>query len=238
VRALYWAGCTFRLRLPEVVEDHLGLLSELGVDVVELSEEGCCGDPLRLSGLAEGFRLNAVKVAERIGALDVDALITGCAGCYRSFKDYAELKLGIPRVLHLAHVAADLMPKLSGEGAERVAYHDPCELGRLSGVYEEPRRALAKVAEVVEPLTSRGEAMCCGGGGGLWSTAPELSLAVAEARLARDVEPLGVSKLATACPACLLNLRIAAARREASTGRRLEVVDLGSYLLHKLRVGR
>ena len=237
MRALYWAGCTLRRRLPEVVEDHLDLLSRLGVDVVELSEEGCCGSPLRLSGLVEGFRLNAARVAERIEALDVDALITGCASCYRSFRGYAELKLGVRRVLHLAHVAADLMPELRG-GAEGVAYHDPCELGRLSGVYEEPRRALAKVAEVVEPLTSREGAMCCGGGGGLWSTAPELSLAVAEARLARDVEPLGVSKLVTACPACLLNLRVAAARREASGGGRLEVVDLGSYLLHRLRGGR
>jgi len=134
-------------------------------------------------------------------------------------------------------VAAELMPSLEERG-ERVAYHDPCELGRLSGVFEEPRRALLKVASLVEPLTTRGEATCCGGGGGLWSMAPELALAMAEARLARDVEPLGVSKLVTACPACLLNLKIAAAKRETLTNKEVEVVDLGSYLLAKLRGAR
>ncbi|MCX8205244.1 MAG: hypothetical protein N3H31_06310, partial [Candidatus Nezhaarchaeota archaeon] len=72
----------------------------------------------------------------------------------------------------------------------------------------------------------------------LWSMEPELSLAMAEVRLARDVEPLGVSKLITACPACQLNLGIASSRRKAVLGRGLEVLDLGSYLLAKLREGR
>lgn len=235
MRALYWAGCTLRRRLPSVAEDQAALLSALGVEVVRLEKEGCCGDVLHLAGMRESFEENARRVASRLGRAGVDAVVTGCAGCYRAFRSYAELGLDLPPVLHLAHVAAELMPTLGGE--ERVAYHDPCELGRLSGVYEEPRRAISKAALLVEPLRTRGEAACCGAGGGLWSVEPELSLAMAEARLVGDVEPLKVSKLITACPACLLNLSIAARRREA-VGVALEVADLGSYLLSRLRGAR
>jgi len=235
MKVLYWAGCTFRRRLPEVVEDHVELLSRLGVEVVRLSDEGCCGDPLHLAGLVDEFEANAAKVAGRLRGLDVDALVTGCAGCYRAFRSYEEPGLELPRVLHLVHVAAELMPTLDDGGLEKVAYHDPCELGRLSRVFEEPRRALRRAAVLVEPLTSREEAMCCGGGGGLWSTAPEVALAAAEVRLARDVEPTEAAVLVTACPACLLNLKIAAARRAEAAGRSVEVLDLGSYLLARLR---
>lgn len=239
MKVLYWAGCTFRRRLPEVVEDQVELLSTLGVEVVRLSDEGCCGDFLHLAGMVDEFRRNALRIAERLRGLHVDALITGCAGCYRAFKSYGELGLETPPILHLVHLAAELTPSLdSASRSERVAYHDPCELGRLSGVYEEPRRAIAKVASLIEPLTAKGEAMCCGGGGGMWSNAPELSLAMARLRIARDVEPLGVSKLITSCPACLLNLRIASARRELEAGRGLEVVDIGSFILSKLREAR
>lgn len=236
MKVLYWAGCTLRRRLPSLAEEHVELLSALGVEVVRLSREGCCGDLLHLAGLRGEFVKNASRVVEGLGRLDVDAVVTGCAGCYYAFnKLYAEAGLDVPRVLHLAHVAASLMPMLSRE--EAVAYHDPCKLGRLSGVFEEPRKAISKAASLVELLTAGKEAACCGGGG-LWPVEPELSLAMAEVRLARDVEPLGLSKLVTACPVCLLNLRIASSRREAATGRGVEVVDLGSYLLARLRGGR
>ncbi|MCX8205089.1 MAG: (Fe-S)-binding protein, partial [Candidatus Nezhaarchaeota archaeon] len=149
MRVLYWAGCTFRRRLPSVAEDQVKLLSELGAEVLRLSSEGCCGDILYLAGLGEEFRGNALRVAGRLREVGVDALVTGCAGCYHAFKHYAELKISLPPVLHLAHVAAELLPTLSSR-EERVAYHDPCELGRLSGVLEEPRRAILKVASLVE----------------------------------------------------------------------------------------
>ncbi|MEM4699726.1 MAG: (Fe-S)-binding protein [Candidatus Nezhaarchaeales archaeon] len=234
MRVLYWAGCTLRRRLPSVVEEHVELLSALGVEVVRLGREGCCGDVLYLAGLREEFAKNASRVAEGLRGLGADAVVTGCAGCYHAFKLYAEAGLDVPQVLHLAHVAADLMPTLSG--GERVAYHDPCKLGRLSGVFEEPRRAISKVASLVEPLTAGRGAACCGGGG-LWLLEPELSLAMAEVRLARDVEPLRPAKLVTACPVCLLNLSIASSRRQGAAGAWVEVVDLGSYLLARLRGG-
>ncbi|RLF11647.1 MAG: hypothetical protein DRJ98_02965 [Thermoprotei archaeon] len=232
---LYWAGCTFRYRFPEVVEDHLKLLEKLGFRTKRLTRELCCGDPLLLMGKSREFKDNAVKVSKLLRENNVDFVVTECAGCYHAFKAYEKVSVELPPIRHLSQVAAEALRKTSiSNQKEKVAYHDPCELGRMSGVYDEPREALRAVAELVEPLTSKDMAMCCGGGGGLWALAPELCLTIAEIRLERDVEPIGVSKLVTACPACLLNLSIAAERRKALTNRGVEVVDLGSYLLSRL----
>jgi Fe-S oxidoreductase len=47
-------------------------------------------------------------------------------------------------------------------------YHDPCNLGRGSGLYEQPRELLrAAVTQFVEMTPNRQMNYCCGGGGGL-----------------------------------------------------------------------
>jgi Fe-S oxidoreductase len=49
-----------------------------------------------------------------------------------------------------------------------VTYHDPCQLGRNGGIYEEPRTILNKVVNDFRELTPNREYnWCCGGGGGL-----------------------------------------------------------------------
>jgi Fe-S oxidoreductase len=49
-----------------------------------------------------------------------------------------------------------------------VTYHDPCNLGRGAGLYEEPRELLrAAVMNYIEMTPTRGMNYCCGGGGGL-----------------------------------------------------------------------
>lgn len=237
MKVLFWAGCTFRYRFPELVREHLKLLKILNYEVKQLSMEGCCGDPLLLMGADDLFKENAIKTSNLLNKVSVNLIITECAGCYHAFKVYEELGLSLPRLRHLSQVIYESLGRLPTPSLrERVAYHDPCELGRICGVYEEPREALKAVAEFVELKASRSEAVCCGGGGGLWPLAPELSLTIAEARLERDVEPLGASKLATACPTCMLNLSIAVERRRAKLGKAVEIVDLASYILSKLEV--
>ncbi len=49
-----------------------------------------------------------------------------------------------------------------------VTYHDSCNLGRNSGLFEEPRRILrAVVSDFREMTPNRERSICCGGGGGL-----------------------------------------------------------------------
>ncbi len=48
-----------------------------------------------------------------------------------------------------------------------VTYHDPCKLGRLGGLYDEPRRILKSVCKDFREMEPNKEmSVCCGGGGG------------------------------------------------------------------------
>ena len=58
-----------------------------------------------------------------------------------------------------------------------VTYHDPCDLGRKSDVYDAPRRILRRIPglTLVEMVENRDNAHCCGGGGNLESHNAELA---------------------------------------------------------------
>jgi len=70
------------------------------------------------------------------------------------------------------------------EDKEIVNYHDPCHLGRYSGIYEEPREVIKLLGgKIVESLFNRENAYCCGGGGGVRANFPELAKAIAKKRV-------------------------------------------------------
>jgi Fe-S oxidoreductase len=238
---LYFAGCTTRARYSDDIESHIDLLRMLGFNVKTLQNERCCGDPLILTGDEENARKIARKNADDFSAAKVDLIATECAGCYRVLAlEYPKLGVKMPKVRHMSQVLAENIGKLKlKEGAprEKVAYHDPCELGRLSGEYDAPRKIIAKVAELVEPQATRVESRCCGAGGAMFAAEPELSIKMAENRIRKDIEPLGVAKVITSCPSCLFNLTVGASRREAETGKAIEVLDLSSYVYSKLKEG-
>jgi Fe-S oxidoreductase len=75
---------------------------------------------------------------------------------------------------------------------------------------------------LVEMPLNRNRARCCGAGGGMWSYNNSVALNSASERLEKDVAPLGVSALVTACPTCHLNFRFAATKRQIG----IKVLDL------------
>ncbi|RLF14797.1 MAG: hypothetical protein DRJ97_05565 [Thermoprotei archaeon] len=237
---LYWVGCTTGVRFPEVAKAVVELLRLSGVNFTVLGErEGCCGDPLFLAGLWDNAKREAEKVLKTVKEGGYSVLLTACAGCYHAFAVHYPELLGIELPCEVLHVS-QLLYRLAREGELRlgelrvkVAYHDPCELGRLSGVYEEPRRALKSIPglELVEPKLAREKSRCCGGGGGLWAYRNEVSMNAAELRLTRDIKPLGVDKLVTACPACYMNFKYTSIDRSIP----IEVVDLAELTLEAAR---
>jgi heterodisulfide reductase subunit D len=234
--ALLWVGCTTGVRLPEAAKACVELLRLAGLDFAVLGpEEGCCGDPLILLGMwreAEGVASKALEAVRRRG---YKLLITPCAGCYHAFTiHYPELlKVELPcEVLHLSQALERLIEdgRLQLRGLKaKVGYHDPCELGRLSGVYEPPRRVLKSIEglELLEPRLTREKSRCCGGGGGLWGYKNWVSMNAAELRLRRDFEPLGVERLVTACPACYMNFKYTSLDRSIP----IQVQDLAELIL-------
>jgi Fe-S oxidoreductase len=234
---LYWPGCTTSYRLPGIVESTAEILKKVKVDFGLLGEsETCCGLVLYLNGQRDEAAANARSVLEGFSS-SVKTLVTSCAGCYYAFSKVFS-KLGVPprfRVLHTSQLFEELIEdgRLSPcKMKERVAWHDPCDLGRHCGVYRAPRRVLEAVPglDVAHSPLNREHTLCCGGGGGVMAYDIGLAERVAAQKLEEDLAPLDAGSIVTGCPACILNLR--SATREGYP--RLDVMDLSELLVKAL----
>jgi Fe-S oxidoreductase len=109
----------------------------------------------------------------------------------------------------------------------KVAYHDPCDLGRHLNIFEPPRDLLKKVPGVtlLEFKNNRLLAKCCGGGGGLKAFNTELSGEIAYQRMLEALD-VGADIVVSACPACKANLQLAAARLRKEKKARIKVIDI------------
>ena len=204
---LYFVGCTTAQHQPEIAESTLKILKSMGEKVVVARGEVCCGYPLWAAGFRENAKQLAEENVENLKSLNIKRVVTSCPECYLALKErYREW--GVPVDLEVFHIAEYLDKRRfklrpSKKLSMSVVYHDPCHLGRRAGIYDEPRRLLAAIPglKVGEIRWSRENSLCCGGGGGLPVTYPELSKTICEKALA-DAKEGGAEALVTACPFC------------------------------------
>ena len=99
----------------------------------------------------------------------------------------------------------------SGYFSRKVAYHDPCHLGRHLGLYQVPRDILkwACNRKPVELLYSRERSVCCGGGYPLVTVAPQVSAGIANLVINQFLEA-DAEVLVSSCGQCLRQFRAAA----------------------------
>jgi len=89
-----------------------------------------------------------------------------------------------------------------------LTYHDPCNLGRNGGIYEEPRMLIRAVAREFRELNpNRALNWCCGGGGGLIA-APEMQEVRMQAGQPKveQIRRTGAQWVVTACENCKTQL--------------------------------
>lgn len=210
---VYFVGCVGAYREDEATEATLGLLEQLGVDYT-LIDEACCSGVLEDVGYQISTDL-ARKNIERILDTGAKAIITGCPYCSRTFNNktqYAALKDNGVKVLHLSQFLKDF--DFGVQTDKRVTYHDPCDLGRHCGIYEEPREIIRKIApNFVELEHHHAEALCCGAGGGVRGAYAKNSIAMARRRLT-EVEAVEAEIVLTECNSCVHNLSNAKLRKQ------------------------
>ncbi len=229
---LLFMGCVPSYLDMKMIPSLIKPLDTAGVDYTCLgTEEGCCGFPLFLMGTDE-FEPHAKKVIERIKATGAKELLTPCAGCYKTFKKiYPEIgDLGL-EVYHSVHYLERLINegkiKFKGELGKKVTYHDPCDLGRALKVFEEPRDILKAIPglEFVEMERNRLQARCCGGGGGVLASDPDLAVEMAAERV-RDALAVGAEIIVSGCSACKDNLRKGARAIPKEERGKIKVMDI------------
>lgn len=173
-------------------------------------EESCCGESARKIGAEDTFQALAGSNIKLFSERGVRKIVTTSPHCLWTLRhEYPELG-GDFEVVHytelLAQLIADDRLKLTGKLEGRVAYHDPCYLGRHSEVFEAPRQVLdAITTERVELSRYGRNSICCGGGGGrIWLETPP-GERFGDLRVA-DARSQGARTLATACPYCTIML--------------------------------
>jgi Fe-S oxidoreductase len=162
----------------------------------------CCGRPLMQVGQFEAAQKLIEYNRERIVNSGAKKLIVSCPICYKVFnEDYAMPGISVQ---HHSEYLLELMAnnRLPVKKLPlRVVYHDPCELGRGSGIYHQPRLLLDEYVELIALKNEKSAAYCCGG------SLANIKIQMNERNQIRDkaindylsYQP---DMLATACPLC------------------------------------
>ena len=203
-KILYYAGCMTALT-PSIRKAMESLLKKAGVEYELMDKDGgiCCGRPMWMAGRFDQAKQMVEKNTGIIRNSGADTLLLSCPICYRIFKERYSLE-GIRIVHH-----TEFIDSLISEGRLKIkrdprkyVYHDPCELGRGSGIYEQPRNVLLRAGTLVEAAKNRKESICCGGSVGSLSLSFDKRKALTENAL-NNLTAASPDVIVTACPLCL-----------------------------------
>jgi len=141
---VYFAGCGASYQDKSLAQATDKILGQLGGYML-LPGEQCCGHPLFAMGHYDAFRKQMEANLEAMKATGAKRLVTACAECYKTWKvDYPRLmKIStqdLPfEVVHVTELVAPAVAsgqiKFNGRVDLKLAWHDPCNLGRMSEPY-------------------------------------------------------------------------------------------------------
>jgi len=212
---LFFVCCStaYDIRNREIARAMATLLNSLGVDYATLgAEEWCCGDHILRMGEKGLFEMLAEHNVEMFQKFNANRIVTVSPHCYNTFKNdnpYKDLGLNVQHYTQFLAEAIDKGKlKPSKPYPKRVAYHDPCFLGKRNQIFEEPRRILQSISglELIEMKRTREASFCCGGGAGrVWTEEAEPEKRPCINRVKEALE-LGAEIIAVACPFCVTTL--------------------------------
>lgn len=239
VEYLYWVGCVASLddRNRKVAKSFASILNKAGVSFGILGQdETCCGDPARRCGNEDLYLGIAQGNVELLNELGIKKIITTCPHCLHTLKnEYPQLG-GNFEVYHQSEFIAKLLKegKLSLNPAieGNITFHDPCYLGRVNRVFEEPREIVNKLSKgsYSEMERNHDRSFCCGGGGGrIWME--EHHKRINHARIDEAIS-LSANTVVTACPYCLIMMEDAIKDKEK--GETMKALDLSEVVVKGL----
>lgn len=215
-RVGYFAGC-MTLLTPKTLAAMQRIFEAAREDVWWADKDGgvCCGRPLKLSGEVDSAQKMIDYNKELFRRHGITTLVTSCPICLRVFRE--EYGLQGVEVLHHSEYILRLMHqgRLSVKySAATFTYHDPCELGRGSGIYDEPRAVIEAVGHLLEPAHTGRDALCCGSSVANTAINDAQQLKIAEG-VAQELDATGAETVVTACPLCKKAIMRGSARRVA-----------------------
>jgi len=167
----------------------------------------------------------------------LEVIITDCATCGSTLKEYGRFLAGDPEWSERANSFSSKIRDVSeflmsiplerppGRLKARVTYHDPCHLRRGQGIWKQPRELLQMIDGL--DLVELPEAdWCCGSAGSQLITHYETSLKVLNRKM-DNVENTQAEFIASGCPGCQMQLNVGVRKRglEMQVVHPLELLD-------------
>jgi glycolate oxidase iron-sulfur subunit len=237
-RVGFFLGCAQNLLFAEESEATVRVLARNGCEVITPRDVQCCGMPAIGYGRQEVMREMAKHNIALFEKLDVDVIVTDCATCGSTLKEYVHYLAQdvefVERARAFSHKVRDISEFLAeiplerprGRVEARVTYHDPCHLARGQGVQAQPRQLLEMIDGL--ELVEMDEAdWCCGSAGSQLITHYADSLAILERKL-DNVAATDADFVASGCPGCQMQLTVGLKRRGLEKG--MQVVHPVSLL--------
>lgn len=222
MRVGFFMGCATDFVYPKLGEKLIDFMTKHGVEVIVPKDQNCCGAAIYFSGDFETGRMLADKNYKAFKDLKVDYIITGCATCSSTLKDYAKylpdnedqkaryeefekkIKDSTEFILDIMKVPLEEF-KLKKEFEGKTAtWHDPCHLVRYQNIKDQPR-AILKSLKGLKYVEMPNADMCCGMGGSFSVYHYDLTKKIAKKKM-DGITKTGADIVVTACPGCMINL--------------------------------
>jgi len=240
-RMILLQGCVQPALAPNINAAAARVFDRLGISLVTVKEESCCGALSHHLGATE----RALQLARRnidawMRLLDggAEALVSTASGCGVMVKDYGELLRHDPRyaapaarmsaaardlceVLSAADVAAIVRGKIHTPKS-RVAWHSPCTLQHGQKLNARVEPLLEAAGFTLTPV--RDPHLCCGSAGTYSILQRELAVRLRSAKLS-TLQAGSPAVIATANIGCLQHLAAAA---EVPVKHWIELIDEAS----------
>jgi heterodisulfide reductase subunit D len=232
---VYFVGCvsSFFPMVQKIPQNFVQIMDKGGVDFTILGEgEWCCGFPLIGAGMSRELEKLKVHNLDKIKEVGAKIMVFSCPSCYRTWKELYDTDV---ELLHSSHLLERLIKEKKIPLKElnlTVTYHDPCDLGRNSGVYEPPREVLRMIpgVKLVELENNREKTVCCGGGGNVEMVDPELSARIAQKKI-DEIQNTGADIIVTSCQQCVRTI----STRARKQGIKLKVMDLTEIVMMAMK---
>jgi len=232
---LFFVGCvaSFFPMVQKIPANMATILQAAGVDFTILGgDEWCCGFPLVGAGMPEKLAQLKAHNLKKVAEVGAKKIVFTCPSCLHTWKHFYNTDV---ELLHASELMAELIQSgqltLKNPVHVKATYHDPCDLGRNTGVYEAPRQVIQAIPglDFVELPMNRKFSICCGGGGNVEMTDPELSAQVAQAKL-DAIRDVGAEMVVTACQQCVRTMATRARRQKID----MDVKDLTELVVEAM----
>jgi glycolate oxidase iron-sulfur subunit len=212
----FFLGCAQSLIFADQSSATVNVLAHNGCTVTTPREVQCCGMPALGYGRMDLVRAQARHNIAQFENLGVDKVITDCATCGSTLKEYGKYLKNDPEwaeragkfsssVRDISEFLREIpLKKPTGRVEQRVTYHDPCHLRRGQGVWQQPRDLLNMI-EGLEFVEMPEADTCCGSAGSQLITHYKTSSQVIE-RKAELISTTGAAVVASGCPGCQMQL--------------------------------